>query len=290
MARIQNTLMEGLSFNADRAKFAKQADISIGAQYGYQPDAEAYVNNAGYRPQRLISLLVEPPRGFSFLNNPEKTTQVLRQLMEQQSKTINGIRSGLNVEYSERALDGAGRMQRDPTNVTEEISNPAHTWDERYGRSIHTFWMWYIRMLIGDPVTKQPGIMNLSDNVPTDHLPDIYSFTMLYIQPDPLRRRVEEAWLQIGMSPNTSGVLESQYDVTAAADVPEISIEFGGVPFSTLGVLDFAQTVLDKINYVNAGPLARPAFLDKISADVLAGNKGYTEDIATANASGIAAG
>lgn len=289
MARLENTLMKGLSFNGGRENYAPQADLTTGAQYGYQPDAEAYVNNAGYRPQRLIALLVEPPRGFSYLADPAKSISTLRQLMEQQSKSFTGLREGLNVEFAERPMDGSGRMQRDPTNVTEEISNPSHTWDERYGRAIHTFWQWYIRMLVGDPVTKQPGVMNVSENVPTDHLPDFYSFTMLYIQPDPLRRRVETAWLQTGMVPNTSGVLESQFDVAAASDVPEITIEFGGVPYSTYGVLDFAQSVLDKINYVNAGPLQRPAFLDKIAADVLAGNAGYAEAVAKASAAGIPA-
>lgn len=282
MSRLSGTILDGVSFNSGREAYAPAVDVSLGGQYGYQPNGEAYVNNAGYRPSRLIALLLETPRGFNYLPNPKKSIETLRALIETQSKQITGIRSGYNVEFAERPLDGAGRMQRDPSNVTEEISNPSHVWDERYGRAIHNFWKWYIRMLIADPITKQPGIMNLEGDRPTDHLPDLYSFSVLYIQPDPLRTRVEEAWVQVGMVPNTSGVLESQFDVTAATDVPEINIEFGGVPFNSNGIMEFAQAALDSINYVNASPINRKALLDKIQADILAGNNGYREDIASA--------
>lgn len=291
MSRLSNTIMPDVSFNKDTGLFVPQVDLAVSGQFGYQPDGAKYVNNAGYRPQRIIPILIEAPRGFQFAPNPDKSIAVLKQLMETQSKNITGLRSGLNVEWAERAIDGSGRMQRDPTNITEEISNPNHTWDERYGRPVHNFWKWYIRTFIGDPVTNQPGIMNLpGDLKPTDHLPDLYTFTMLYIQPDPLRTKVEEAWLQIGMSPNTSGVLESQFDVTAGSDVPEIAIEFGGVPYSTLGVLNFAQSILDGINYVGAGPLQRPNFLDGIEANIGSAEGGFQEDITAAASNGIIGG
>jgi hypothetical protein len=290
MSRLKGAVInvgQGLSYAAGRENHMAQLDLSMGGQFGYQMDAGAYVSNAGYRPQQIIPILIEAPRGFNYLPNPEKSVAVLKALIENQSKTITGLRTGLNVEFAERAIGGAGHMQRDPTKVSEEISNPNHTWDERYGRAIHNFWKWYIRNLIGDPQNMQPGLMTFGTNIPDDHLPDLYSFTTLYIQPDPLRRRVDEAWLITNMIPNTSSVLESQMDKTAGSDVPEISIEFGGIPVVSRGVQNFAQSILDRMNYVNAGPMQRPAFIDKIDADITSAERGYREDLAAAASIGV---
>lgn len=290
MSRLQGTVIDGQSWTQQGLNNSAQVDLSKGGQYGFQPDIAAYVSNTGYTPRNLIALLVDPPRGFSFLPNPDKDIAVLKSLVENQSKQITGLRRGMTVESSERAIGGAGHMQSDPTNVTSEISQPTHVWDERHGAPIHAYWEYYIHTLIGDPVTKQPGIMNMVDNPPDDLLADIFSFTTLYIEPDPLRRKVVAAWLVTNMYPTTSGVLESQMDPTTGSEVPELSIEFRGIPIRSRGVIQMAQNKLDEINYVNAGPLQRPAFVDQIAADIRAAENGYREDIARAAQSGVTGG
>lgn len=125
------------------------------------------------------------------------------------------------------------------------------------------------------------------DNPPTDQLADIYSFTMLYIEPDPLRRQVVEAWLVTNMFPTTSGVLESQMDPTTGAEVPELSIEYRGMPVVSQGTRRFAQSILDELNYVNAGPMQRPAFVNQIDEDIRAAESGYAEDLKAASQSGV---
>jgi hypothetical protein len=287
MSRLKNTLIQGQSYAQGRDGHSPQIDVSAGGQYGYQPNFASYVSNTGYTPRNLIALLVEAPRGLRLLDNGEKSVAVLKALIENQSKQITGLRTGVNVEASERAIGGAGHMQSDPTNVTEEISQPTHVWDERYGRSIHNFWQWYIRNLIAEPITKQPGIMSLIDGEVDDQLADFFSFTTLYIEPDPLRRHVVEAWLVTNMFPTTSGVLESQMDPTASADVPEISIEFRGIPVVSQGVRNFAQEQLDRLNYVNAGPMQRPAFVTQIEADIAKAEQGYAEDLNAAAQNGV---
>jgi hypothetical protein len=286
MSRLKDTLIETLAYGNGRGGLAPMIDVSKGGQHGYQPNFGEYVSNTGYTPRNLIPILVEAPRGFQFLPNPEKWVACLKALIENQSKSITGLRTGLTVEASQRPVGGAGHMQSDPTNVTEEISQPTHVWDERYGRPIHEFWQGYIRNLIGEPITKQAGLMH-GDQKATDQLADIYSFTTLYIEPDPLRRTVVEAWLITNMFPVTSGVLESQMDLTAGAEVPEISIEFRGLPMVSQGVRTFAQEMLDTLNYVNAGPMQRPAFVNKIGGDIAKADSGYVEDLAAAAQSGV---
>jgi hypothetical protein len=278
MSRLKGTLIDAQAYNRGRDGQTPQVDVALGGQYGYQPNFAAFPSNTGYTPRNLIPILVEAPRGFQKLPNSQKWVNVLKALMENQSKNITGLRTGINVEASERPVGGAGHMQSDPTNVTEEMSQPTHVWDERYGRPIHSFWQSYIRNLIMEPITKQPAIMTL-DDAPEDQLADMYSFTMLYIEPDPLRRHVVEAWLVNNMFPTTSGVLESQMDPTTGAEVPELSIEFRGMPVVNQGTRRFAQSLLDQLNYTNAGPMQRPAFVNQVDADIRASETGYVEDL-----------
>lgn len=281
MARLQNTInYEFKSWSTQHLTNTPQIDPSYGGQFGYQPHWRAYVSNAGYTPRPVIALLLERPRGFDFLPDPQKSTQVLKSLIETQSKTITGLRTGLTVESTERPIGAGGHQQRDPNNVTEEISEPEHTWDERYGRSIHNFWQWYIRNLIMEPITKQPGLMNIQvTEPPPDNLPDMYSFTTLYIEPDPLRRFVTEAWLCTNMYPQSSGTLESQYDPTTGQDVPELSITFHAIPVVSVGIRAFAQSILDQINYEGAGPMQRPSWVDGVDPSIAAAEQGYLSGI-----------
>lgn len=287
MSRLKGAILSNLAHNKNGQAPIPDLSIEKAGQYGYQPHFEGYVSNTGYTPTNIIPILVEAPRGMRYLPDSEKWIATLKSLLEVQSKNITGLRRGVNVEYSERQVGGAGHMQRDPNNVTEEISTPTHVWDERYNAPIQSFWEQYIRNLIGDPITKEPGIMTLSDDVPTDRLADMFSFTMLYIEPDPLRRNVVAAWLVNNMAPTSSGVLESQMDPTTGQPVPELSLEFNGMPVRNNGVNRLAQQRLDAISWTNAGPMQRPAFVDKIAAEVSASENGYSEAVSRAAQEGI---
>lgn len=288
MSRARNFLLpEGVVNNRNRPGQAGQIDLSVGGQFGYQPDLRVYQSNTGYMPQNIIPFLMVPPRGFRYLPDPAKATSILKQLIETQSKSITGIRRGKNVTYSERQLDGSGRMMRDVQDVVDEISTPTHAYDDRYGGAISGFWNFYIDMLMPNSVTKQPGIMNFTNNPPEEWLVDNWSFTVLYVEPDVLRRGVVDAVMVTNMAPTTSGIIETQRDHTSPQDIPEVSIELNGIPERNLGVYNLAQQKLSELSYVNAGPLQRPAFIDRVDASVQADPNGYREDIQRAAQSGL---
>lgn len=280
MSRLRGRLLNGQVHNAGRTNQTAQINVARHGPYGYQPNFEAYVSNTGYRPQNVIALLMEAPRGFQYLPQPGQSIAVLKALIENQSHQITGLQRGLEIESAERPLGAGGHMQQDPTNVTEVQSTPTHVWHERYGAPIHAFWEWYVRNLIAEPITKQPGFMNVdgSEN-DGDHLDDVYSFTTLYIEPDPLRRHVVEAWLSSNMYPTEVPGIESQKDVTGGQDIPEVSIEFASLVMRSAGVRSLAQEILDNLNYINAGPLQRPAFVNGPHPDIAAAENGYTESL-----------
>lgn len=282
MSELRDELLQNLGYTADGK--APGIDLSKGGQFGYQAEQGAYVNNTGYVPRNIIPILIKAPRGFDLFDDKTKATWIgaLRSLIENQSKTVTGLRTGLTIESSERQFSRAGHLHHDPLDVKEVLSTPVHTWDERYGKVISRFWNNYIRLLIQDPQTNHPGIMSLVEEVPVDQLADFYSFTTLYIEPDPLRNKVLDSWLVTNMYPSSVSELESKLDVAGGVEVPEISTEFNGIPYMNDGVTTLSQEILDQINYVNAGPQQRAAFLDKIGADIKAAQSGYVEDIKAA--------
>lgn len=268
-----------------------QVDLSTGMLHGYKPDYGQYVSNTGYAPRNVIPLLMEAPRGFEYLPDTARAVAVLKNIMETQAKTITGLRSGYNVDSTQRQVSGAGHQQWDPSNVTEEISEIQYTWDERYGKAFQHFWMHYIRNLISDPTTKQPGVMNLVSGTdePTDHLADFYSFTMLFIEPDPLGRYAIDAWLVSNMYPKQSGTHEVGFDRAADFAVPELQVGFTGIPVRSVGVQQLAQEILESINYLNAGPIQQLAHVSSVSTAIQSVvSNGYREYMSSYSASGAA--
>lgn len=125
MSRLKGTLIDAQAYNRGRDGQSPQIDLSLGGQYGYQPDFAAYPSNTGYTPRNLIPILVEAPRGFQNLPNPQKWVAVLKSLMENQSKNITGLRTGITVEASERPVGGAGPHAVRP--------------NQRHGRDVSTY-------------------------------------------------------------------------------------------------------------------------------------------------------
>ena len=289
---IRRTEVNGTDYgiNAPHRDTRPSLDQSVGMLHGYQPNYGSYVSNTGYTPRNIIPILLEAPRGFAFLPDSSKAVATLKNLMESQAKTISGLRTGYEVSFSERQVSSAGHMMSDPSNVTEAISQVSYTWDERYGKAIQAFWKHYVRNLIADPTTNQPGVMNIWQGAvggngviqhePTEQLADFFSFTMLFIEPDPLRRYVFDAWLINNMIPHGTGIHESGYDVAADFAVPEVSIEFTGMPVQNMGVTQLAQDILTQINYIDAGPLHQGAHVPVTAPAVRAqGATGYREEI-----------
>lgn len=280
MSTFKSTFLNGLGHGANQ--HAPQLDLTVGGQHGYHPNFGQLTNNTAYVPQNIIPIVMVLPRGFQYIPDSEKWAHTLKSLIEVQSRQITGLRSGLTVEAGERAIGGAGHMAKDAVNVTEAMSTPTHVWDVNYNKGIPLFWERYIRLFISEPITKQMGLMNLpplTNGHPTDRLVDLYSFTTLYIEPDPTRQFALDAWLAVNEFPTVSGELEYQFDMAASAAIPEISIEFACTPVRDQGVLNIAQGILEKINYVNAGPMQRSSVVQAIEADLLKAERGYTEDI-----------
>ena len=265
MSRLADAILSG-AYSKGRAPMT---DLQYGGQNGFAPNLAEWVSNTHYVRRNLVCILIEAPKGFQLMKEPNFWVNALKAMVEVHAKSIDGFSAGLEVDTSaETAVSGGGEMMQDFTNVTRARTNPSFSFVDMYGRPIQNFLHDWIINLIGDPDSKIPAISTMEGVKPKDLLADMYSATMLFFEPDPTHTKVAKAWLTTNMYPKGTGEITGKRDLTAAGELSELTIEFTGLSQSGLGVISFAQALLDKINITNANPFARPAFVQKLDSDV----------------------
>lgn len=279
MSRLTDTLVgPGVGYNP--GAFAPMLNLEHGGQMGFAPDLAEWLGNQAYIRRNLFCLLVEYPKAFDLLPNPAAWIGTLRSLVELHPLSIDGLNATLEVEVSETPVGGAGQMQEDVTDVKETRSQPVFRWAEKYGMPIAHFHRGWIENLLMNANTKFANIASFTGNAPTDMLADQYSATMIFIEPDPTHTKVVKSWLVTNMYPKTSGEITGKRDQTAANEGVTYDIGYTGIAQYGLGVDAFAQKLLDGISLTGANPSKRQAFVNAISAEILATKKSYANGVA----------
>lgn len=260
---------------------AAMVNLKHGAQFGPMTNIGQYIYNAPYVKQNLIVKVMDAPRGFSDLEDETLWIENLKALLEIHPRLVDGLNSGIENEFAEQAVGGAGAVQHTPTNAKVTQSEPSFTWDEKYGRPIHRFFKGWSRQLIMDPETKFPAIISSGVEI-QDLLPDYRAATVLFFEPDPTHTKVMEAWLITNMMPKADGETTGKRDLTSELETPEIQIQFTGLQSTGDAIVALAQKVLDGMNLTGLNSNLKPAFMTAISADVKAGSSGYAESMASA--------
>ena len=282
MSRLTDTILDQRAFA--RGSQSPMVDVTFGGQMGYAPRVDQLVSNQAYVRRNMIAMLLEAPRFFQLMPDPQKWVDSLKALVELHARSIEGLNAGITLEFDEHPVGGAGEMQSEITDSKRARSEPSFTFVEKYGRPIQTFLQNWIQYGGMDPDTKYALVGTLSGEKPEDLLLDWYSASMLFIEPDPLHRKVMKSWLVVGMMPKSTGAIEGKRDLTTASEVLNLTVEFTGVAQVGLGVDTFAQQILDSINITNANPYLRPSAVQELSGDVQAATESYqkgVEDLAT---------
>lgn len=252
-------------------------------QNGYQTDFRGYVNNASYVKRNLICVLIAAPTGFQHLPSPGDWVSTLKALVEVQAQNIEGLNATITAEFTDTPVGGSGEMQQDIQDVKRERSVPSFTWIEKYGMPINAFLNGWITGLIMDPITKVPGVMSSTANLPQDLLPDYTGATMLFLEPDPTHSRVVKAWLCTNMHPKSAGDVIGIRDITSGGDVLTYNIEFTALTQVGHGVDMLAQTYLSNMSLAGVNPNTKPAFTHLgVDTDVNSVDSGYSDQVKTA--------
>ena len=291
MARIAEALLTGQAYSRGHAHV--QLDNQFGGTNSLTANYAEWASTTHHVSSDIIPVLIESPKFFDEMPDPAFWHSMLKSMIEQHCKVWEGLKSTLTVESAMTAYGGAGEEFGDPTKVKREKSVPTLTVVDTYGRPHQQFLKDWIYYGISDPETNVPAFVTISGKNPTDWLADMYSCTVLFIQPDPTHLRVSNAWLSTNMYPNTAGPEEGKRDVTAAGELLEIQVAFeGSITQTGHGVMAFAKTVLDSINagLPNANPQMREAFIKAINASVASNPaQGYKGQLAKISSEAVMA-
>ncbi len=278
MARLTNAILGNNAFGNGSTQ--PMLDLTYGGQFGWAPDLTQWVSNAGYIRRNLICILLEAPKFFSLMPNPSVWVQTLKSLVELHSVTIDGMNATIELDWADHHVGGAGEIQQEVVDSKRTRSDPTFTFIEKYGLPIQTFLSMWIQYGIMDPDTKYALVGTLNGNAPTDLLPDWYTMSCLFIEPDPLHNKVVKSWVSTNMMPKGTGELIGKKDQNSASEVLTLSVNFSALSQFNLGTNTFAQTILNGINKTNANPYLRPAFIQNIASDVAgATTEGYSQGV-----------
>lgn len=259
----------------------------FGGQWGHQPDYETWISSGAFVRQHLIPIVLRLPIGMTEHPRAKEIVSIYKNLLEVQPRNIQGLQKTGNVETVSNPFAGNGENFEDPVDVKRDPSNLSMTFQEREGRAISYALEWWITQLIMTPETKFSGSVYENYQASTDRLPDYYGATMAFIEPDKTGQRVVDGYLMTNIFPKTWGTRESGRDLASAKDAPQLNIQFAGFCQHGRGVNTLCQQLLDEMNMTNASPNMRQAFLDGISAQVRAGERGYANMLATEAATAV---
>lgn len=285
MARLTESLLGGRAYSL--GEDTAMLNLAHGAQQGWAPNLGEIINNQAYIRRNLHCILLEAPKFFNLMPNPEMWYQSLKALFEVHARTIEGLNAGLKVEHDEHAVGGGGEFQQEVTDVKRDRSEPVMGFVEKYGMPIQTLLEYWIRYGHMDPDTKYPLITTLSGEKPSDLLLDWNTATCLFFEPDPTHTKIQKAWITTNMMPKGTGEIIGKKELQAASEVLNLSIEFTGVSQYNRGAKVLAQRILDSINKTNANPYLRSAFLQGPSADVDRAPEGFKKSVEDIGANAV---
>jgi hypothetical protein len=273
MSRLTDAILDQKAFG--RGQTQPMLDLRHGGQFGWAPNLTEWNSNQAYVRRDLVCILLEAPRFFSLMPEPEILTASLKALLELHPRTIEGMNAGLTVETDSHPVGGAGEIQEEFIDVKRAPSLPVFGYTEKYGMVIQNFLEFWIQYGMMSPESKYALTTTLSGNKPDDALADWYTASCLFFEPDPNHRKVVKAWVSTNMFPKGTGDISGKRDLTSAKELNTLSIEFTALSQYGIGTKVFAQKILDSINMTNANPNLRESFIADIAGDVKAANNGY---------------
>ncbi len=285
MTRKTSQLLGDQAFGSQLSQYVN--DPTYGGQGGWANDFTQWLNNQAYVSKQVIAIVLEAPGFFNQMTNPNKWVEILRAMFETHVRTIEGLNSGLEVEFDEHPVGGAGEVQHEVVNVRRTQSAPVIGVVDKVGLPFQNFLRCWIQYGMMDPDTKYALASNLEGKEFRPWTADMYTATVLFIEPDAAHNRVNRAWLSTNMMPHGNGEETGRRDLTAAGELLTLSIEFTALTQTGVGVRSLAQSLLDNMNRSNANPYLRPAFINNIDSDVAAAQDTYANTIATVADSAI---
>lgn len=277
MSRYSNPFVGNRGYGAGQA--ANTIDLSQAGTQQFAPNLANIAANTPYVRRNVVPFLIEAPRFFNYAPDPDLMVRCLKALIENHTRTVDGLNQQLRVDTAEAPVGGSGERIQTATNVTREVSNPVHGMWELQGRAITKFIKWWIQYGIGDENTKVPLVVANGNVAAENYDATFYGATVLYIEPDPTFTDVVSAWLCTNMFPTATPPWEGSKDASQLGQNLDISIEFTAITDVSVGTQLFARQILQNLNLLGLNPNENPLWIENLSADVQSANIGVADQL-----------
>lgn len=279
MSRVEQAIIEGgTSYNPEST--AGIVNLANTGNNGLARNLAYLANNTPYQQQQTMFLLLRPPRMFELHPLGDQLTAALKAFIEVWPNTIEGINLQLSVDQNSTEQGWDRQTLRTPNGVYRAEQTLSIGGIELYGKAWAKYWTYVTRTFIGDPNTGAPNMAEL-DEMPEDYLIDQYTFDVLAIEPDPLKRNVVTAAALVGLWCSTLPEDTLRKNITEGTPTKEVTFEFPCIVDDSHGFTVMAQDILDQMAVYSINTNRRAAFVTEIDADVQAAESGILDEAAT---------
>lgn len=266
MSRLtEAVLAKGRAYNS----LVPGLDLKYGGQFGYMPRiggygadgrlAEEWVNSTSYLKQNMIPILMRYPKFFDFMPDKEYWIAGYKALIEEHCSSITGLSSGITVDTDETPLGGGGETMEEPTGSKRAKSSLNTSIVDKAGRTVQRLLNMLIRYGIQDPDVKKPLLSNINNfdvmsSLQGVYTADMYTSTILFIEPDITQQIVLNAWLCVNVFPKSDGENTGKRDITQGGEKNTLSIDWACTTMNNHPVFELGQTVLNSLSVLKQNP------------------------------------
>lgn len=280
----QNTSRYKESLAAEKVNgltFAPRVNLAVGGQNGHMPNIARHHSNAAYIRKNIICKVLEMPDGFRHVPDGPVWIANLKSICEMHALTWEGFNATLTVN-SEESVVGASQanFQQTPSNVVMARTEPVMTVEEKYNLSIlESIEFWQTEFIMNQD-TKFADIFTRGGSMPTDWLPNQYSATMIFFEPDPTFTYALRVWICTNMYPMGGLENTAKRSMTDDGERIEYTIPWSALTqTNTVGCFNLANKLLADMRITGTSPTLQPAIMDDAAANVKDSKFGYTEQL-----------
>lgn len=214
---------------------------------------DSWISNQAYVQKNIIPVVISYPKFLDKMPDSAVWIAAFKELIEEHPLTIEGLTSGLTADFDEHRIGGAGEMQEEITDMKRARSTPSFTFKEKLGKSIQKFIDYVMRYGYMDPDTKIPLVKQYytAEGIYTA---EMYTATILFIEPDAIHQNVVDAWLCTNMMFKSNGDRTGKRDLGSAGSTLDLNIEMTSITMNNEAVLTFAKTILSSLTVLNKIP------------------------------------
>lgn len=264
---------------AYRGQAVNTVNIAQAGTKQFGPDLANIASNSPHVARNVLAFLIEAPRFFQYTATPDHAVRCLKALIENHTRTINGLVQTVTVDTGDAAFGGSGERIQVPTNVTRATSTPSHGMWELQGRAITKFVKWWITFGIGDENTKIPLVVADGQVDAEDYDATFYGATVLYVETDPTMTEVVSAYLCTNMFPTATPPWENSKDAGQLGQNIDITLDFTATTDVSIGTMLYARELIQSLNLGGLNPNENELWLEGISADVRKADNGISDQL-----------